>query len=287
MSAAGTLSFAERFKPFEDKLGTVYVESEYNEEKTSGSKFDSDLLIEIIRNVGVFLDLNELAELRVLNKQIGSELLSEDLYAHICCLRLKFTSPEKLDPSMIKNHFFELSGYLCASYEELFNIIIKSKNLLRNSGFENELNEWNVIQGGNGPEVLKDASFFKGKKNLLGCSYRWSGASQIVTLPEINNRTIVGGVIAASRVDCGSELILKLEVGEEKTDLQKRLPTDKPGFTLCQWTLNSLNMKVEDGATEAKIEFSGKDTKFWSGLYGAQIIYVFLYSFCIPSSKAE
>lgn len=284
MSVAGILSFADRIKPFEDKLGTVYVQSDYSEEQKSGLKIDIDSLIEIIKNVGVFLDLDELAELRVLNKQIGNEFLTEELYAHICCLRLKFTSPNKLIPSMIKNHFADITGYYCASFEELFNIIIKSKNLVKNSAFDEDFNQWNVIQGGNGPEIGKDEIFFKGKKNLLKTSFRWSGVSQCITLPEMNNRTIVGGAIAASRVDCGSEFSLKLSVGEGEKSTQIRLPDNKPGLSLCEWNLISQKLSVQDDATEAKIELLGKDTKFWAGVYGAQIVYAFVYSFKIPAS---
>lgn len=282
METYAILPFADRIKPFEDSEGTVHVITDGMDEQLSVNMVDYQELIVIIRNVVVFFDLKDLVEVKVLNSKISKDFLTDELYAHICCLRLKYTSPEKLLPRNVREHFNKLSGYFCENFEELFKITHKSKNLLKNPGFDNVFESWSKISGGTGPNI-ENLNLYKDKKNVMMTSHSWGGVNQSVTLPQGNNRVVVGGAIIARRVDCGSDMQLVLTVGNEKGDLIQPVPGKVQGYSIYDWNVVSVNLKVANDETEAAFTVLGKDQKFWAGCYGAYIGYIFLYSFEIPN----
>ena len=234
-------------------------------------------MLGLTRLVLIFLDLIDIREFLLINKKYSKELLDENLYSHICCIKLRYTSPENLNSSNILSHYQILTGKYLETYHELFKAIKDSKNLIVNPTGENDLEGWERINGGNGFEFeLTDV--FKDKTQVILTSYGWCRIIQEFTISSNENSVLVVGTIACRRIDCGSVVQVNASVNETDLEVTQELPEENPSYKVYGWTLVKLTTEVT-GENKVKCTFSGKDTRYWAGTFGARIGYCFAYLF--------
>jgi hypothetical protein len=278
------LPFHERFKQIEEQLGEDYDISSVNFEVISVTKQKLSNIISIARKVALFLDLQDIKEFLLVNKKFLLTLLTEEICTHICCLLLKYTCPEKLNPPKLTKHFARLAGGKISDYVRLFKVLSVCRNLLKNPGFDHKFDSWEVIQGGTGPGIFDD-DLFKNRKFKLKFSFRWGIIRQSFELPAGKNRILTAGVIVSRKCDCDSMMMFKLTTKDGEKCIQKNVPGTKPGLSIYEWNLEVVHMMISDDTQSAVVEFQGKDAPFWGGEYGPQVGYVFAFCFDFNQKK--
>ena len=269
-------SFSDRIQRIEEDKGKVFVPNETHSEEIKPVSLSFTVLIDIIRGVARYFTLKEILELMVLSKKIYAEILDEDLYSYMCCMKLNYTCADRLIPSNVLSHFEEMTGISLSSYQELFKRIRNSHNLIKNHSLEQDFDNWDIINRGSNMSFWTNSGF-KDKKKIVCTSYEWCTLSQFIDLPEGKDRVVVVGTAACRRVVCGAEAYASLEIGSEQTEIQEVLPDDNPTYDLCGWKILKIKGNVGTEATRIKAKFSGKDTKFWAGQYGAYFGYFFAF----------
>ena len=277
------VAFFERFKAIEDKLAEDYDISTVHFEVVSAIRQKVSVLINIARNVALFLELRDIREFLVVNKKFNKYLLTKELCTHICSLLLKFSYPEKLEVGDVFNHFKDLTGVEVNNSAKLFKILANGRNLINNPGFDQGLDGWNVTMGGEGP-ILYDERF-KTAKQCIRFSFRWGTIEQTINLPPGKNRILSSGVLVCRKCDCNSLMLFKVVTPGETKEIQKEVEGSKPGYSVYEWNVESVHLELPDDAQTATISFSGKDVPFWGGQYGPQVGYLFAFCFDVKQKK--
>ena len=277
------IPFHERFKSIEDKLGEDYDVSTVHFEVVSAIRQKVSVIINTARSVALYLELRDIREFLLVNKRFYKYLLTKELCTHICCLLLKFTSPDRLQTGQVFSHFKYLTGIQVNSSAKLFKILANGRNLINNPGFDQGLNGWNVRMGGQGP-ALHDNKFKTAKQSVI-FSFNWGKIDQTINLPPGKNRILSAGVIVCRKCDCSSLMNFTVETNSEKKEINKEVQGSRPGYSVYEWNVESVKLELPDDTETANISFSGKDVPFWGGQYGPQVGYIF--AFCIDAKQKK
>lgn len=158
-------------------------------------------------------------------------------------------------------------------------------NLVQNpcglQGFEH----WTKRNGGDG-WAIEDWPDYRGNKSAFVSSYAWGTLAQTIHLrqPTSSKTLLIAGAVMCGRIDCGSvgEVRVNFSSTQLSTDQVRTLEEGRLGWSFFPMRI-AVCGEVPAGTSEVQLEVRGKDTKFWSGNYGARFLHVFLHVLPIPS----
>ncbi|CAG9315696.1 unnamed protein product [Blepharisma stoltei] len=259
-------------------------------------------LIVIFRRASEFLEISDSLNLLCLNHYFLNHLPNQEFYAYLSVSIAKIIADISASSTDVKT---KLSAFLewqpFNSCEDLFNCIKYSNNLIKNPCGSQRFDHWERIDGGNGWSI-ENWGCYKDNKTVFVSSYGWSTLNQTIDLPESNKkRFLLLGAYIARRVDCGADIKIEVifyDYDHNRLDSWHIEENDIPGTGVIQSysQLTSLNdfahpsdsfgdlypykhyklrVNIKPGKKYAIVSFSGKDTKWWAGHYGARFGYCY------------
>lgn len=250
----------------------------------NSQSISNDIFLRVFHKLSEFLTLSELKEILVLNKTINRKFFDTQIYYHICCLKLQYTSINYLNRENIIEHFIDLTGLRINNCKEMFKCLKNTFNMIKNPYGAEGFNDWGVIHGGD-QTLVENWGGFKDHKTVFATSYRWGTLRQSIKIPSGNKRILIVGPICNRRWDCGSVAKVYLRVNGKSTEIEETMLSYGQVGNVFAWRLMKIITDIDCYEQVADVEFRGKDTQFWAGTYGARFGHCFAMTVNCPEDN--
>jgi hypothetical protein len=242
--------------------------------------FQAHLLL-ILKRTSQFLSSPDLTNILSLNHFFHSHLQNMEVMSGFIFSFLTFRTNIPTNSENFSEVFQKFSGISTTSLTEIFEILKKSKNLIKNPYGKEGLQHWIVDNGGHGWAV-EDFTVYRNLNRVFVSSFNWGSLTQRIDLNGLVRSdmkcTLIVGSPVCRRFDCESMAKLKIKIlaGNNTREQTQSIELDEY-FESNPWFLiiNQIELNADDEV--AVLEFSGKDKKFWAGHYGARFGYCFAY----------
>ncbi|CAG9311568.1 unnamed protein product [Blepharisma stoltei] len=242
------------------------------------NQMNENELIIIFRRASSFLSPTDSLKLLSLNHFFHQHLPNHEFYFYVSKpIASWIANLDQNDPDVFDHfaRFLECNPF--TSYDDLFNCIKSSQNMIKNPCGEMGFNSWEKHNGGDGWNI-EDWPGYRHKKTVFTTSYEWCDLTQTISIPlSDQKRFLIVGAYVTRRSDCGALAKLKVQAYDKNKNLKDTYKIDEVNIREPGPALYMLKTKIEIQPYHRifKITYSGKDTNWWAGTYGARFSYCY------------